>query len=174
GLMQVLFGLRGTVAASPDEFPSIGFAIQRAADARGLVTPRWITPDHGRVTPGTLRGQLDGVDAVVVSLVDYRTGFVADLEGIRQVIGDRLLIVDANQGFGVVEAPYALADVVAAAGAKWPRAGNGTAMLALGPRALERVEPVWSGWNASELPEEEMPMGEVLPPASGARAFQIS
>ena len=53
------------------------------------------------------------VVAVAVSLVDFRTGYLVDLEGIRQVIGDRLLIVDATQGFGVVDAPYEVADVVA-------------------------------------------------------------
>jgi len=48
------------------------------------------------VTPGNIRDQLTAsVEAVAVSLVDFRTGYLVDLEGIRQVIGDRLLIVDA-------------------------------------------------------------------------------
>ncbi len=91
-----------------------------------------------------------------MSLVDFRTGYLADLEGIRQVIGDRLLIVDAMQGFGVVDAPYEVADVVVSGGQKWVRAGWGTGFLALSDRAAERLTPVFSGFSA---PSEEMPAG---------------
>ena len=106
-----------------------------------------------------------------VSLVDYRTGYLVDLDGIRQVIGDRLLIVDAIQGFGVVDAPYEVADVVVSGGQKWVRSGWGTGFLALSDRALEALVPVFSGWNASDA--EGTPT-EVLPPTRGARAFSIS
>src|SRR5471032_1203056 len=120
GLMHAMFGLSGGVALSAADFPSIPYAAVRAAEAIGAVTPVWIETDHGRVTPGNLRSQLnDSIAAVAVSLVDFRTGYLVDLEGIRQVIGDRLLIVDAIQGFGVVDAPYEVADVVVAGGQKW-------------------------------------------------------
>ncbi len=119
GLMHAMFGLTGGVAMSPAEFPSVTFAAVRAARALGVLAPSWLETDHGRVTPGNLREQLtDSIVAVAVSLVDFRTGYLADLEGIRQVIGDRLLIVDASQCFGVVDAPWQLADVVVAGGQK--------------------------------------------------------
>jgi len=172
GLMHTMFGLTGEVLLSPAEFPSNTFAVSRAADALGVVKPRWLETDHGRVTPGNLKRQLHKATvAVEVSLVDYRTGYLADLEGIRDVIGDRLLIVDAIQGFGIVDAPYQLADVVVAGGQKWVRAGWGTGFLALSDRAAESLVPVFSGWNASDA--EGTPT-EVLPPARGARAFAIS
>ncbi|TXK19561.1 aminotransferase class V-fold PLP-dependent enzyme [Homoserinibacter sp. GY 40078] len=173
GLMHALFGLTGNVALSPAEFPSLPFAAVRAQEALGVVAPQWLETDHGRVTPGNIRDQLDAsTAAVAVSLVDFRTGHLVDLEGIRQVIGDRLLIVDAIQGFGVVEAPYEVADVVAAGGQKWVRAGWGTGFLALSDRALERLTPVWSGFTGTEA--DGMPLDEVLPPASDARAFAVS
>jgi selenocysteine lyase/cysteine desulfurase len=109
--------------------------------------------------------------AVAVSLVDFRTGYLADLEGIRQVIGDRLLIVDAIQGFGVVDAPYQLADVVVSGGQKWTRAGWGTGFLAVSDRAAERLTPVFSGFSSTD---EELPLDEVLPPTHGAAAFCIT
>ena len=119
GLMHVMFGLEGTVATSPAEFPSITFAAVRAAESLHVLTPRWLDTDEGKVTPGNLRDQLDdSVTAVAVSLVDFRTGYLADIEGIREVIGDRLLIVDAIQGAGVVDAPFGLADVVVGGGQK--------------------------------------------------------
>jgi selenocysteine lyase/cysteine desulfurase len=179
GLMHALFGVTGGVAMSLAEFPSLTFAATRAAEALGVVEPLWLETDHGRVTPGNLRDQLtSSIEAVVVSLVDFRTGYLVDLEGIRQVIGDRLLIVDAIQGFGVVDAPYELADVVVSGGQKWVRAGWGTGFLSLSDRAAERLTPVFSGFNASANAEGEsewtMPVDEVRPPAPGAAALQIS
>ncbi|WP_255447616.1 aminotransferase class V-fold PLP-dependent enzyme [Schumannella sp. 10F1B-5-1] len=172
-LMQATFGVTGDIALSLGEFPALTFAAQRASEVLKVGSPQWLRTDHGRVTPGELRDQLTPrVAAVAVSLVDYRTGYLADLDGIRQVIGDRLLIVDATQGFGVVDAPLHLADVLAAGGQKWPRAGWGTGFLALSDRAVERLTPVWSGWTGTDSPTQ--PMDEVLPPSRSAAAFQVS
>jgi selenocysteine lyase/cysteine desulfurase len=173
GLMHAMFGLTGGVALSPAEFPSMTYAVVRAAEALGAITPVWIESDHGRVTPGNLKAQLTkSVVAVGVSLVDFRTGYLADLEGIRQVIGDRILIVDATQGFGVVDAPYDLADVVVAGGQKWIRAGWGTGFLALSDRAAQMLVPVFSGFSATE--DGELPLDEVQPPKAGVGAFAVT
>ncbi len=169
-LLHVMFGLTGTVAASPGEFPAVGYAIARAAESLGVLSAHDLVPDHDRVTPGVLREQLtDQVSAIVVSLVDYRTGHLVDLEGIRQVIGDRMLIVDAVQGAGVVDAPWELCDVIVGGGQKWLRAGPGTGYLVVSDRAREQLTPVWSGWNAHESGEVEH---EVLPPRADAGAFR--
>lgn len=173
GLMEVMFGLRGEVLLSPVEFPSAAFAAVRAADSIGVLRPRWLETDYGRVTAGTVKRQLTSdITAVAVSLVDFRTGYLADLEGIRQVIGDRLLIVDAVQGFTVADADYSQADVVVSGGQKWVRAGWGTGFLALSERALGRVAPVLSGFNATD--EGNVPLGSVPRPSRGARAFQVT
>lgn len=176
GLLHTMFGITGGIAVSPAEFPAVTTAIGRAAATLGVLTPVWLETDHGRVTPGNLRDQLSSsVVAVVVSLVDARTGYLADLEGIRQVIGDRLLIVDAAQGFGVVEAPWELVDVVATTGRKWVRAGTGTGLLALSDRALEHLTPVWSGFLGDIGGfDERGAVPEVDGPPSGAEAFQSS
>ena len=107
-----------------------------------------------------------------MSLVDFRTGYRADIEGIRQVIGDRLLIVNAIQGFGVVDAPYQLADVVAAGGQKWVRAGWGTGFVALSDRAVDHLSPVFSGFIGTDV--VDLPLDEVPPPTHGAGAFRVS
>jgi selenocysteine lyase/cysteine desulfurase len=173
GLMHVMFGLTGDVAVSPADFPSMTYATVRAAEALGAITPVWIEPDHGRVTPGNLKAQLTpSVVAVGVSLVDFRTGYLADLDGIRQVIGDRILIVDATQGFGIVDAPYDLADAVVSGGQKWVRAGWGTGFLALSDRAIQALVPVFSGFSATE--SGELPLDEVQPPRTGVGAFELT
>jgi selenocysteine lyase/cysteine desulfurase len=173
GLMHAMFGLTGAIALSPYEFPSLTYAAQRASEALGVLSPIWLETDHGRVTPGNIRDQLTSTTvAVAVSLVDYRTGYLADLDGIRQVIGDRMLIVDAIQGFGVVEAPLDVADVVACAGYKWARAGAGTGFLALSDRAAEQLIPVWSGYTGADTDDELAPT--IASPVRGARGFTVS
>ena len=173
GLMHAMFGITGSVLMSPAEFPSITFAASRAGDALGVLKPVWLDTDGGPVTPGNIREQLDkSIVAVAVSLVDFRTGYLTDLDGIRQVIGDRLLIVDAMQGFGVVDAPFTVADVVVSGGQKWVRAGWGTGFLALSDRAIDSLTPVFSGFSATD--EEETPLDGVFPPTAGAAAFSVS
>jgi selenocysteine lyase/cysteine desulfurase len=181
GLMHAMFGLTGDVLLSPADFPSVPFAAVRAAEALHVAAPQWLTFDGssdtpGQVTPGLVRDQLaPGTVAVAVSLVDSRTGFRTDLEGIRQVIGDRLLIVDAIQGFGVVDAPFEVADVVASGGQKWARAGWGTGFLALSDRAVSRLTPVMSGFpGAQPSAPGALPWDEVPPPARSAAAFRVT
>jgi selenocysteine lyase/cysteine desulfurase len=172
GLMHALFGMTGTVLLSAGEFPSLTFAAVRAAQALHVVTPAWLETDHGRVTPGQIKEQItQNTAAVAVSLVDSRTGYLTDIDGIRQVIGDRLLIVDAIQGFGVVDAPYEVADVVVGGGQKWVRAGWGTGFLALSERALDHLTPVFSGFTGVDGGES---WDEVVEPSHTAKAFSMS
>lgn len=173
GLMQVMFGLSGGLLLSAHEFPSAAFAAVRASESRGFLQPQWLEPDYGRVTAGTVKQHLTAdTIAVAVSLVDFRTGYLADLDGIRQVIGDRLLIVDAIQGFSVTDVDYSLADIVVSGGQKWVRAGWDTGFLSMSERARERISPVLSGFNATD--EGSMPVGSVPAPSRGVQAFQVS
>jgi selenocysteine lyase/cysteine desulfurase len=174
GLTHTLFGLTGQVLMSPRDYPSMPVAATRSAEALRVLEPVWMDLDHDVVTPAVVQRHLtDSVTAVAVSLVDYRTGYLVDLEGIRQVIGDRLLIVDAIQGFGVVDAPYAVADVVASGGQKWVRAGWGTGFLALSDRALSALTPVFSGVAGSDLVLAGSYHGR-QPTLPGAAAFQVT
>ncbi|GAA4671324.1 aminotransferase class V-fold PLP-dependent enzyme [Frondihabitans cladoniiphilus] len=174
GLMHTMFGMSGQVLYSAREYPSIPLSAQRAGQSLGRLDAITLQAPGGLVTPAVVRDNLTpATTAVAVSLVDYRTGYLADLEGIREVIGDRMLIVDAIQGFGVVQAPYQVADVVVAGGQKWLRAGWGTGFLALSDRAATELVPLFSGVTGTIVP-----MGasyeEVPPPLQGAAAFQIT
>ncbi|SDH04328.1 aminotransferase class V-fold PLP-dependent enzyme [Microbacterium pygmaeum] len=172
GLMHALFGLAGGLMLSRADFPSLTVTAARAADALGSMDLHWLDPTDGFVTPELVRESLtDDTTAVAVSLVDSRTGFRADLPALRDVIGDRMLVVDAIQGFGVVDADYTAADVVCANGYKWLRAGRGTGFSWFSERALERIHPVLSGWAGTE---EGLPMDAVPPPAPSAQAFSVT
>jgi len=171
GLQQAIYGLSGGILISSREFPSLTVTAQRAS-ALGGAEPYWFDPTDGFVTPEAVRDALtDDITAVAVSLVDYRTGFLADLSALRDVIGDRLLIVDAMQGFGVVDADYSAADVVCANGYKWLRAGRGTGFASFSDRAVERISPVLSGFAAAGGVLGSFP---VAPPVEGAQAFAVT
>lgn len=160
GLFQAAFGIpRGEVLVSPAEFPANLYPWWRARDV-GLLQVRTMG-DGGaansargvRVTPELVRESLSPETvAVSVSAVDFRTGFRADLQGIRDVVGDRLLVVDGIQGFGAVDLPWEVADVLVAGGQKWMRAGWGNGFMALSDRALERLHPGLGGWTGVEDP----------------------
>ncbi|OZB79587.1 MAG: aminotransferase class V, partial [Microbacterium sp. 14-71-5] len=111
--------------------------------------------------------------ALVVSHVDFRSGYRADLAALREVLGeDRLLIVDAVQSFGVVDEDWAVADVVVGHGYKWLRAGRGTGFARFTDRARERIRPVLSGriaTAAAGLPTDALP-----DPALSAQAYAVS
>jgi selenocysteine lyase/cysteine desulfurase/predicted transcriptional regulator YheO len=143
GLFQVAFGLTGEVVVSAAEFPANTYPWARASG----VTVRWVPT--AQAIPSAL-----GPDtaAVSVSAVDFRTGYRADLAVLSEITGDRLLVVDGIQGFGVVDEPWEVADVLVVGGQKWLRAGWSTGFMVLSDRALERLEPVLSGWTGATDP----------------------
>ena len=191
GLMQIAFGLpRGEVVVSSAEFPSNLYAWWRSEEA-GLTTVRPLPPVTGEpLAPVTPERVADAVGrdtvAVAVSAVDFRTGAVADLAGLREAVGDRLLVVDGIQGFGVVDADWSLADALVVGGQKWLRAGWGTGFVGLSPRALDRLHPLLGGWTGVEgasrydgVPHAPLPGAQRLsvtngsPFASGALATAL-
>jgi selenocysteine lyase/cysteine desulfurase len=146
GLFQAAFAVRGPVLVSPAEFPANLYPWWRAESAGRL----GIVPlPAGPVTPGAVRAALAGSDAgaLVVSAVDFATGFRADLPGLREVLGERLLVVDAIQGLGAVDVDWSAADVLVAGGQKWLRSGWSTGVIAVSDRALERLDPLLAGWT---------------------------
>jgi len=155
GLFQTAFGLLGAggnVVLPSHEFPANAYPWLRAAGAGGPEVRMLDIPD-GRVTPGRIAEAVDGdTRAVAVSLVDFQTGFRIDLDGMREVAGDALLVVDAIQGLGAVHSGIGPADVMVAGGQKWMRAGWGSGVMAVSDRALERLSPTLSGWLGVEDP----------------------
>jgi selenocysteine lyase/cysteine desulfurase len=140
GLFQAAFSVPpGEVLVSAAEFPANTYPWVRAEQA-GRLTVRWLRAPHGRVTPAAVAAALTATTTVVsVSAVDFRTGYRADLAALREVVGDRLLVVDGIQGVGVVDEPWEVADVLVCGGQKWLRSGWGTGFAVLSDRALDRI-----------------------------------
>ncbi|NUT94782.1 MAG: aminotransferase class V-fold PLP-dependent enzyme, partial [Saccharothrix sp.] len=167
GLFQAALGLSGEVMVSRAEFPANTYPWVRS----GRAAVSWLPP--APVTPEAVRSALTpATTALSVSAVDFRTGYRADLAGLRDVLGDRLLVVDGIQGFGVVDEPWSVADVLVVGGQKWLRAGWSTGFMVLSDRALERLDPVASGWTGAE--DAGLFDDSVHPVAEGAAAWSIT
>jgi len=153
GIFQVAFGLLGgggNVVVPAHEFPANVYPWLRA-EASGGPEVRLVPCPDFRVTAERLAPAVDrGTRAVSVSLVDFVTGFRADLGELRRAFPEPLLVVDAIQGLGAVAAGLEPADVLVAGGQKWLRAGWGSGIMAVGERALERLAPTLTGWCGVE------------------------
>ncbi|NIH88401.1 aminotransferase class V-fold PLP-dependent enzyme [Amycolatopsis granulosa] len=173
GLFQAAFNAPpGEVLVSAAEFPANTYPWARAAEA-GRITLRRMRPPHGYATPEAVAAELSGdTTTVSVSAVDFRTGYRADLAALRDTVGDRLLVVDGIQGFGVADEPWQAADVLVVGGQKWLRAGWGTGFAVLSDRALERLRPVLSGWTGAH--DAGLFDDEIHPPAEFAASWSIS
>jgi selenocysteine lyase/cysteine desulfurase/predicted transcriptional regulator YheO len=173
GLLQAAFAVPGgEVLVSAAEFPANTYPWARAQQA-GLLRVRRMRPPGGHVTPDEVAAEITADTTVVsVSAVDFRTGYRADLGGLRDVVGDRLLVVDGIQAFGVVDAPWEAADVLVVGGQKWLRAGWGTGFAVLSDRALERMRPLLSGWTGARDPG--LFDDEIHPTADTAAAWSVT
>jgi len=170
GLFQTAFSVAGEVLVSPAEFPANTYPWVRAEQA-GRLTVRWLPGGH--VTPEVVAAALKPATTVVaVSAVDFRTGYRADLAALRDVVGDRLLVVDGIQGVGVVDEPWPAADVLVCGGQKWLRSGWGTGFAVLSDRALDRTDPLLSGWTGARDPA--IFDDEIHELAPGAQAWSVS
>lgn len=125
---------------------------------------RWvkIAADHGvevvhlafawgsQVDPAAVATAVaDHPDAEVVFTTqsETSTGVVNDIEAIREAAGNRILVVDAVSGFGVVDLPMDAwgIDVVVTGSQKGLMTPPGLGVAIAGPRALERAEELGSG-----------------------------
>lgn len=169
GLVQAAFGCRGEVLVPASDFPSNTYPWARAQQA-GRVKVDWLT---GSATPQGIAEALTArTSAVTVSAVDFRSGYQLDLAALRDLVGDRLLIVDGIQAFGAVGSEWAAADVLVVGGQKWLRAGWGTGFAVLSDRALDRLEPLVSSWTGAQDPVRFDDL--IHSPADGAARWNIT
>jgi selenocysteine lyase/cysteine desulfurase len=172
GLFQTAFHAPAgsEVLISPSEFPANTYPWRRAEQAGRLAVRQM---DSGPATPELVAGSLTpGTSLVALSAVDFRTGYRADLAALRDVVGDRLLVIDGIQGFGITDEPWEVADVLVVGGQKWLRAGWGTGFAVLSDRALDIMEPILSGWTGAR--DADVFDDTVHPPEPTAAGWAIT
>jgi len=163
---------RNTIAVDDDDFPTDRYVVEGIARMRGLEIRRGL-------------GDLDGVDVVVRSLVDYRTAELADLAGetARATAAGATTIWDLSHAAGVLELDLPSAGVELAVGCtyKFLNGGPGAPAFVFVSSAIQDrlVQPIW-GWFgqsdqfAMERPFDPRPgIGRMLngtPPVLGLTA----
>ena len=147
----------------------------------GSFGERWalIAKDHGidavhlefewgrPVDPDAVRGALaehPEVEVVFTTQSETSTGVVNDLPALRDATGDRLLVVDAVSGLGVVDLPMDRwdIDVVVAGSQKGLMTPPGLGFVAANPRALDRAADrasggFYLGWQRTRAGQNQSP-----------------
>lgn len=137
------------ILAIDKEFPSCTTPFLRA----GLDVRFMATPADGRIEAAALRRALqEGVDAFVLSSVQFANGFRADLGSLSAVCREAgvLFLVDATQSIGAfpIHMEADGIDALVFSGYKWATAGYGNGVLATGGQWPE-TDPPLIGWRSA-------------------------
>ncbi|HEU0289002.1 MAG TPA: aminotransferase class V-fold PLP-dependent enzyme, partial [Nocardioidaceae bacterium] len=120
---------RTEIVIDDANFPTDRYLVTAVAAQRGL-TVHWVTPDANGVTAETIEPVLSSKTAVVVACqADYRTGALADLAGLTELVHDAgaLTVWDLCHSAGIVPVGLDAAQVDFAVGCtyKYLNAGPG-------------------------------------------------
>ncbi|MEO6825706.1 MAG: kynureninase [Microbacteriaceae bacterium] len=165
---------RDEIVADTNNFPTDRFLLQSIAAKRGA-TLRWITPEtDAGVTAEQVAAAVGPKTALVVlSHVDYRSGYLADAPAITKTAHDAGALVLWDLCHSVGALPIALDDwgVDLAAGCTYKYLNGGPGSPAFGyvnaKHHASLEQPIW-GWMGSDDPFQ---MGADYAPHPGIRRF---
>lgn len=140
----------GVILTFDGEFPSCVYPFQ-ALGSRGitleLVPKRNGLPDEDTLVAAIARPD---VVAVVISWVQFATGFVADLQRIGRACRERgvFFVVDGIQGCGVreIDLHQVPVDIFASGAQKWQLSPWGTGFVYVRRELVTMLEPLDVGW----------------------------
>jgi kynureninase len=164
-------GRRGLLIDEPN-FPTDRYVVESVATQRGMEV-RWLAADPaGGVTPDSLAPHLQGdVAAVVLSHVDYRTGFLADMAAVSSLVHeqDALVVWDLSHSAGAV--PLRLdadgADFAVGCTYKYLNGGPGSPayMYVAGRHLPDAAQPITGWFGAGDI----FAMADRYQPSGGVR-----
>jgi len=145
-LVAELLANEGKVSLNESEFPSSTVPwLWRKANVN------WVS------TKGTeLCSVPSDTKTIVTSFVQYGTGYKQDIEALGKAKGDRYLVVNATQGFGVlpIDVKKWNADFICTNSYKWMMAGYGGGVLYIRKPLIEeattteKFRPQGAGWRS--------------------------
>jgi kynureninase len=145
---------RNRVVYERGNFPSVRYLYQAQRDLEVVVCE-----DDGEIVESIDERTL----LVPISHVLFKSGEIQDVERIvrRAHAVGAYVILDAYQSTGIVplDVTELNVDFVVGGSVKWLCGGPGNGWLYVRPDLAERLEPVYTGWQAHEMPfafEEEM------------------
>jgi cysteine desulfurase / selenocysteine lyase len=132
-----------------DEFPSLVYPFLNL-ERRGVEVRFVDKDDYGFTSIDKIREATDNsTRAIVLSHVEFMTGFRNDLPSLTQLARDidALLICDVTQSLGPCEIDVESTgiDVFGAHSYKWLMASYGVGVTYLSDRAIERIHPTYAG-----------------------------
>lgn len=167
-------GGRNEIVIDTGNFPTDRFVVEGVAAERGL-TLRWIDPDPATgVTADDVRAVVGPATALVLlSHVAFRSGFLADLTGITEVVHEAggLVLWDLSHSVGSVEFSLDDAGVDLAVGCTYKYLNGGPGSPAFGyvsAMAQGRLRQPIQGWMGAADP---FAMGDRYEGAEGIRQF---
>ena len=165
---------RTTIVAAADEFPTDRYVLEGLAESRGL-TIRWLTGDAVEgLPPGELAAVIDeSVALVVLSLVNYRSGSVADLPAMTALAHDAgaLILWDLSHAVGAtpIELEAGGADLAVGCTYKYLNGGPGAPAFLYVRQSLQpELRTPIQGWFGQR---DQFAMGPRYDPRPGIRAW---
>jgi kynureninase len=165
---------RRVIITDRDNFPSDRYVFEGIAAQRGLELRMLDTDINEGLDAGQVRAAVDEDTALVsLSHVAYRSGALADMAGITEIVhaAGALMLWDLCHSVGAVPAELDRCDVDLAVGCtyKYLNAGPGApAFLYVASRLQETLrQPVW-GWFSQR---DQFAMGPAYDPAPGIAKF---
>jgi len=144
----------GDVLCPADEFPSCTLPWLQQRYRVDFVCSR----DRGVIDLDDIQKSITAnIRVLVISFVQFATGFRQDLVALGRLCRERNLIfvVDATQGIGVfsIDVVNSGIDFLVFSGYKWAQAGYGVGGLYLAPRFLSPTSFPGAGWWSDRDPE---------------------
>ena len=165
---------RTVIVTDRDNFPSDRYVVEGIAAQRGLELRMLDTDINEGLDAGQVRAAI-GAEVALVSLshVAYRSGALADMAGVTEIVhqAGALMLWDLCHSVGAVPVELDRCDVDLAVGCtyKYLNAGPGApAFLYVSSRLQETLrQPVW-GWFSQR---DQFAMGPAYDPAAGIAKF---
>ena len=167
---------RDVLVCTADDFPTDRYVVAGVAEARGMTVRELPADVDGGLAPAVLAEALDErVAVVVLSLVAYRSGALADLAAITRLVHEAgaLVLWDLSHAVGAVpvELSAAAADLAVGCTYKYLNGGPGApALLYVRKDLQEQLRSPIQGWFGQR---DQFDMGPVYEPADGIERFGV-
>jgi kynureninase len=171
-LADAALGFRpGPVVVDEHEFPTDRYVLEGIAERRGLELRRLRSDPVAGPQPAEVAAAAEGAALVVLSVVGYRSGALADVGAITDAVhrAGALMLWDLSHAAGVVPVDVAPADLAVGCTYKYLNAGPGAPAFLYVRRHLQaRLHSPVQGWFGQR---DQFEMGPRYEPAVGIERF---
>ena len=161
----------GPVLVDEHEFPTDRYVLEGLAARRGVELRRLASDPVAGPQPGEVAAAADGATLVVLSVVGYRSGALADVAAITAAVHEAgaAMLWDVSHAVGVIPLDLAEADLAVGCTYKYLNAGPGApAFLYVRGDLQEVLRSPIQGWFGQR---EQFEMGPRYEPAAGIERF---